>query len=236
METIRLLSLQTLLMFLFAGVGFILFKTGKISQEGSKSLGNILICAVLPCVIVKGFLVERTPERTTGLLISLGAAAVAVYGCAGLYRRAEHPSGDVHRWYLSGSGRFQADVYPRPAVCRFRGSPADYPGCLSAPFVADSDRLAARKNGSADCGSLSGRLQYRRICPSARKRQRLRRAERRGFHAVFRDYPAASGRVGRFVVESVSQRIRPGMFRPKDKAGPWVPAYESVYSLRGVCG
>lgn len=76
METIRLLSLQTLLMLLLAGVGFILFKTGKISQEGSKSLGNILICAVLPCVIVKGFLVERTPERTTGLLISLGAAAV----------------------------------------------------------------------------------------------------------------------------------------------------------------
>lgn len=76
METIRLLSLQTLLMLLLAGVGFILFKTGKISQEGSKSLGNILICAVLPCVIVKGFLVERTPERTTSLLISLGAAAV----------------------------------------------------------------------------------------------------------------------------------------------------------------
>lgn len=76
METIRLLSLQTLLMLLLAGVGFILFKTGKISQEGSKSLGNILICAVLPCVIVKGFLVERTPERTTGLLISLGAATV----------------------------------------------------------------------------------------------------------------------------------------------------------------
>lgn len=76
METIRLLSLQTLLMLLLAGVGFVLFKTGKISQEGSKSLGNILICAVLPCVIVKGFLVERTPERTTGLLISLGAAAV----------------------------------------------------------------------------------------------------------------------------------------------------------------
>lgn len=76
METIRLLSLQTLLMLLLAGVGFILFKTGKISQEGSKSLGNILICAVLPCVIVKGFLVERTQARITGLLISLVGAAV----------------------------------------------------------------------------------------------------------------------------------------------------------------
>ena len=35
-------------MFLLAGLGYALFKTGKVSQEGSKAIGNILIYLVLP--------------------------------------------------------------------------------------------------------------------------------------------------------------------------------------------
>lgn len=70
---------QTLIMFLLAGVGFALFKTKKITPEGSKSLANILIYAVLPCVIVNGFLVERTQERIIGLLLSALAAAVTLF-------------------------------------------------------------------------------------------------------------------------------------------------------------
>lgn len=72
MQTALTLIYQTCIMFLLAGVGFILFKTKKISSEGSKSIGNILIFVVLPCVIVNGFLVERTKER----LIALGLSAL----------------------------------------------------------------------------------------------------------------------------------------------------------------
>ena len=67
---------QILQMFLLAGLGYALFKTKKISQEGSRALGNILIFLALPAVIINGFLVERTLERVTGILLSAGAALV----------------------------------------------------------------------------------------------------------------------------------------------------------------
>lgn len=70
MQIALTLAGQVLIMFLLAGIGFGLFKGGKISQEGSKCIGNLLIYVVLPCVIMNGFLVERTKERITGLLLS----------------------------------------------------------------------------------------------------------------------------------------------------------------------
>lgn len=73
-----LLIQQVLIMFLLSGVGYVCFKTGKISMEGSKTLGNVLIYLSLPCVIINSFLVERTPEKLTGLLISSGAALITL--------------------------------------------------------------------------------------------------------------------------------------------------------------
>ena len=65
---------QILQMFLLAGVGFLLFRCGKITREGSRTIGNILIYVSLPAVIINGFLVERTAEHVYGLL---GSAAVS---------------------------------------------------------------------------------------------------------------------------------------------------------------
>lgn len=65
---------QILQMFLLAGVGFLLFRCGKISKEGSRTIGNILIYVSLPSVIINGFLVERTPEHIHGFLWSAAAA------------------------------------------------------------------------------------------------------------------------------------------------------------------
>ena len=67
---------QVLSMFLLSGVGYTLFKTKKLTLENNKALGTLLIYLSLPCVIIKGFLIERTPEHMTGLLISAVAAAV----------------------------------------------------------------------------------------------------------------------------------------------------------------
>lgn len=72
METTLILLQQVLIMFLLAAIGFLAYRTGKISNEGSKSIGNLLIYISLPAVIIKGFLVERTTERALGLLISMG--------------------------------------------------------------------------------------------------------------------------------------------------------------------
>lgn len=81
MDTVLTLVKQTLTMFLLAGAGFALFKGGKISKEGSKTLGNILIYASLPCVLVSSFLVEPTREHMLGLAISAGLGFGAILLC-----------------------------------------------------------------------------------------------------------------------------------------------------------
>ncbi|MBO4881440.1 MAG: AEC family transporter [Firmicutes bacterium] len=76
---ILILVKQILQMFLLAAAGYLLFKGGKISQEGSKTIGNILIFASLPAVIINGFRIDRTPEHVSGLLWSALGAAVLLF-------------------------------------------------------------------------------------------------------------------------------------------------------------
>ena len=73
---VLVLAKQILEMFLLAGVGYLLFKAGKISGEGSRTLGNILIYVSLPAVIINGFRVERTAEHVSGILWSAAGALV----------------------------------------------------------------------------------------------------------------------------------------------------------------
>lgn len=93
MNTVLTLITQTLTMFLLAGVGFCLFRTGKITPEGNKVLGNLLIHIALPCVIINSFIVERTEERMIGLLVSaLGAAVILTISilCSRIFFKKDH--------------------------------------------------------------------------------------------------------------------------------------------------
>lgn len=74
MATVFIVLRQIVIMFLYMAIGGLLFQKGLITKEGSKSLANLLLYAVLPCVVVKSFCVARTPERTSGLLVSFLAA------------------------------------------------------------------------------------------------------------------------------------------------------------------
>ena len=76
MDVVKILFMQVLQMFLLVGLGFLLFRSGKISREGSKSVGNILIYLVLPCVIINSFRIDRTAEHIRGLLFSALLAAL----------------------------------------------------------------------------------------------------------------------------------------------------------------
>ncbi len=76
MDTMLILIRQILQMFLLAAIGFLLVKGNKVSPEGSKTLGNILIYVALPSVIIQGFLIDRTPEHMLGIVISAVAAAL----------------------------------------------------------------------------------------------------------------------------------------------------------------
>jgi len=81
MTTSFILLRQVFIMFLLAAIGSLAFRTGKVTNEGAKTIGNLLIYVSLPAVIIKGFLVERTPEKLTGLLISIAVCAVTLGLC-----------------------------------------------------------------------------------------------------------------------------------------------------------
>lgn len=74
MATVFIVLRQIVIMFLYMAIGGLLFQKGLITKEGSKSLAHLLLYVVLPCVVVKSFCVARTPERTSGLLVSFLAA------------------------------------------------------------------------------------------------------------------------------------------------------------------
>ncbi len=78
MDIMLILARQILQMFLLSGLGFALYKGKKITAEGSKALGNILIYLALPAVIINSFLVERTAEHLYGILYSAIAAAAVL--------------------------------------------------------------------------------------------------------------------------------------------------------------
>ena len=77
-EIVSVLFRQIVIMFVLMFIGAGLFKTGKISKEGTRSLGNILIYIVFPAVVVKAFLREFTMERLTGFLIACAASLAAL--------------------------------------------------------------------------------------------------------------------------------------------------------------
>ncbi len=86
MQMSATLALQVLVMFMLAGVGYLMFRGGKITLEGNRTIGNILIYLSLPAVIIKGFMVERTAQSMAELGIS-AALGVGTLLLAGLIAR-----------------------------------------------------------------------------------------------------------------------------------------------------
>jgi predicted permease len=72
------LALQIVVMFMLVGVGFVMFRAGKITMEGNRTIGNILVYLSLPCVIIRGLMVERTAENVVALGISALMGLVAL--------------------------------------------------------------------------------------------------------------------------------------------------------------
>jgi predicted permease len=76
MEIVLILLKRLIIMFIFMGIGALLYKRKYITDEGSKSFANLLIYLVLPCVILNAFMSERTPEKIKALGISILFAVV----------------------------------------------------------------------------------------------------------------------------------------------------------------
>ena len=129
MATVFIVLRQSIIMFLYMAIGGLLFQKGLITKEGSKSLANMLLYVVLPCVVVKSFCVARTPERTSGLLVSflaaLGILLLAMAVSHLLFKR--NPIDDF------GAAFSNAGFMGFPLVAAVQGSEAIF---YAAGFVA----------------------------------------------------------------------------------------------------
>ncbi|MDD6142705.1 MAG: AEC family transporter [bacterium] len=82
MEMAMIILKQTLVMALYMAGGYVLFKGGKITLEGSRTLANTLLWLIIPVVLVRSLCVECTPEKVAMLwqsfLLSTLAMALSI--------------------------------------------------------------------------------------------------------------------------------------------------------------
>ena len=65
-------------MFVYMLVGFVLYKKGLLTKEGTGSLSNLLVYVVMPCVILHSFCIPYTSDGPKILLEGLVAAVIAL--------------------------------------------------------------------------------------------------------------------------------------------------------------
>ncbi len=75
---IQTIFFQICTMFLLALCGFCIYRAGKITDEGSKTIGNILIYLSLPCVIMRSFFRERAEGEVMLLVVAAGLSFLAL--------------------------------------------------------------------------------------------------------------------------------------------------------------
>ena len=69
---------QVLILFILMALGFIFNKTKKLNKETCKSISDIVVTFVAPCVIIKSFIREYEPEMMKMLCVAL-ALSVGVH-------------------------------------------------------------------------------------------------------------------------------------------------------------
>lgn len=78
MELVGILLKQIVIMFILMFIGLLLFRFKKITKDGSKELGNVLIYVIMPCVVINAYMTEFSAERLRGLALSFGLSALAL--------------------------------------------------------------------------------------------------------------------------------------------------------------
>ena len=78
MQISLLLMVEIIKLFVIMFMGYAVVKAGLMKSSESKSVSVILVYLVIPCVIIKAFQVDYTPDVQKGLFLAI-AAAVAVH-------------------------------------------------------------------------------------------------------------------------------------------------------------
>lgn len=69
---------QIIVMFILMSIGYVLFRSKKISMEGNRELGTLLIYVILPATIIRSYISSFSMEKVTGLFLSFGASAISL--------------------------------------------------------------------------------------------------------------------------------------------------------------
>lgn len=93
---------QLIKMFFIMLLAFLCYRVKIVSQEGNRSMSNLLLMVVNPCVILTVYQTAYDPELVRGLLLAFAAAAVshilAVITATFLIRSAGRPDYSIERF------------------------------------------------------------------------------------------------------------------------------------------
>ena len=78
MEAAGIVFKQIMTMFLYMLAGFLLVKTKKLSEQGSRDLATMLIWLVIPATLINSFCTACSPEKLLALAQSAFLAALAL--------------------------------------------------------------------------------------------------------------------------------------------------------------
>ena len=78
MEFMSVLIQQVIIMFLLMLIGVLLFRFKKLTVQGSKELGHVLVYVIMPGVVINAYMTEFSMERLRGLLLSFLFSALAL--------------------------------------------------------------------------------------------------------------------------------------------------------------
>lgn len=86
MDFVIILLKQNILMMLYLGIGYFLFRKKLVSTIGIADMGRMLLHIVMPAAILKSYLVEYSGEQLKGLIISFIAALLSLLLAIGISR------------------------------------------------------------------------------------------------------------------------------------------------------
>lgn len=75
--TTQILLQQTIIMFALMLLGLLLSRRGMITEQGSRDLSNVLLYAVIPCVILRSYMSEFSTEKLRAMGLSALIAVIA---------------------------------------------------------------------------------------------------------------------------------------------------------------
>ena len=93
----QILLQQTIIMFALMLLGLLLSRRGMITEQGSRDLSNVLLYAVIPCVILRSYMSEFSTEKLRAMGLS---ALIAVIAFAASIAVAYLTCGTRHRCRL----------------------------------------------------------------------------------------------------------------------------------------